>query len=107
MSEKLNTHRDDNAIAKRFATNESARVEFYGKKDIIFCRMNNLSKTGAFFEIVNSTARPKMGDLVRLNIHLRQVGRSHVVNGEIIWVKGYGFGVAFIKQEEVFQRFLR
>lgn len=106
MSEKF-TATADSAIAKRYATNETARIEFYGKKDMLFCRMNNLSSTGAFFEIINSTLKPKPGDLVRVNIHLRQINKSHVVNGEIIWVKGFGVGVAFVKQEEIFKRFLK
>ena len=106
MDEKTNTNSNNTAdlIAKRFATQEPARMEIYGKKEILFCRMNNLSATGAFFEILNATYTPKVGDLVRITINLKKVNASHLINGEIIWSKGYGVGITFIKQKELFNK---
>ncbi len=91
-------------IAKRFPTQEPARIEVYGRKGSLFCRMSNLSSTGAFFEIVNSPTMPRVGDLIQVTISLKQLGKSHVLNGEVIWSKGSGLGMSFIKQKELLQK---
>ena len=46
-------------VAKRHQTKETAIMEVYGQTEKIFCRMNNLSTSGAFFEIVNAKYTPK------------------------------------------------
>lgn len=96
MNEKTTT---SNRVAKRYQTQEPARLEVLSKKEFIYCRMRNLSSTGAFFEITNSSYSPKKGDIVRITINLKQVNASHIINGEVIWSKGYGVGVSFIKQK--------
>lgn len=93
MDTKLNSK----ITAKRFTTREPARIEIVGKRTILFCRMNNLSATGAFFEILNSTYTPRPGDMVRVVINLKQVNKTHTVNGEVVWAKGLGLGVEFMK----------
>ncbi|MEQ1721671.1 MAG: PilZ domain-containing protein [Pseudobdellovibrio sp.] len=90
--------------SKRYFTKEPARIDVYGKKEVLFCRMNNLSSTGAFFELLNPTYIPRIGDLVRMTINLKQVNKTHVVNGEVVWFKGSGLGVSFIKQKELFTK---
>lgn len=85
--------------AKRHQTKESARLEVYGKKEILFCRMSNLSSTGAFFEIVNANYTPKAHDLVNVTINLNQINKSYTVHGEVVWSKGLNLGVMFIKQK--------
>lgn len=85
--------------AKRFPTREPARLEIIGKKTILFCRMNNLSATGAFFEILNSNYTPRPGEVVRVVINLKQVNKTHTINGQIVWAKGLGIGIQFIKQQ--------
>lgn len=97
MDAKLNSQ----FIAKRFLTREPARIEVIGKKMILFCRMNNLSTTGAFFEILNSNYTPKIGDVVRVVINLKQVNKTHTLNGQVVWAKGLGLGVEFIKHKQL------
>lgn len=84
-------------VAKRYQTREPARVEIVIKKAVLFCRMNNLSKTGAFFEIINSHFTPRVGEIIRVTVNLKQVKKVHTIKGEVVWAKGLGFGVAFIK----------
>ena len=93
MNNKIHTSRS----AVRYQTNEPARIEVLGKHETIFCRMSNLSSTGAFFEIISSNFIPKKGDPIRITITLKQLNTSHVIKGEIIWKKGAGMGVMFIK----------
>ncbi len=59
--------------------------------------MNNLSATGAFFEILNSNYTPRRGETVRVVINLKLVNKTHTLSGEIVWAKGLGLGVQFIK----------
>lgn len=61
--------------------------------------MNNLSATGAFFEILNSNYTPRPGEVVRVVINLKQVNKTHTINGQIVWAKGLGIGIHFIKHK--------
>lgn len=94
----------DLASAKRHITNEPAIVEVYGRTGKIFCRMNNLSTSGAFFEITNSYHTPRQGDVVRVTINLKQLNKTHTVHGQIIWCRGLGLGVAFIKNKDLYKK---
>ncbi len=104
MDTKLSTQKKS---AKRFYTREPARIEIIGKKTVLFCRMNNLSTTGAFFEILNSNYTPRAGEVVRVLVNLKQVNKSHVMSGEIVWSKGLGLGVRFIKQVSPYSKMSR
>lgn len=95
---------NNSEVAKRHATNETAFVEVHGRTGKILCRMNNLSKTGAFFEIVNSHFTPKQGDLVRVTINLKQLNKTHTMHGQIIWNRGLGLGIAFLKSKDVLKK---
>jgi hypothetical protein len=91
-------------IAKRHTTNESAFVEVQGRNGKILCRMNNLSTTGAFFEILNSHFIPKQGDLVRVTINLKQLNKVHTLHGQIIWNRGLGIGISFLKSKDILKK---
>jgi hypothetical protein len=104
MGEKTLQH---DVSSKRYLTKESARFEFYGKKEVLFCRMNNLSSTGAFFELLNPVFIPRVGDLVRVTVNLKKLNKTHVVNGEVVWLKGLGLGLSFIKQKDLFDKLSR
>lgn len=93
MNEKINSQ----SIEKRYQTREPARVEIIRSKAVLFCRMNNLSKSGAFFEIINSHFTPRIGEAVRVTVNLKQIKKTHIINGEVVWAKGLGFGVVFAK----------
>lgn len=97
----------ESTSAKRHVTNEPAIVEVYGRTGKIFCRMNNLSTSGAFFEITNSYHTPRQGDVVRVTINLKQLGKTHTLHGQIIWCRGLGLGVAFIKNKDLYKKIAR
>lgn len=88
-------------IARRFVTQELAHIEIYGKNGRILTKMGNLSATGAFFEVLSPNFSVKKGDIARVTINLRSLNRIHVVDCEIIWAKGLGVGVQFLKREEL------
>lgn len=94
----------ESQIAQRYLTHEPARVEIYGKKEALLCRMSNLSATGAFFEILSSSYLPQVGDLICVTINLKDINRIHVFNGEVIWRKDHGMGVSFVKQKELIRK---
>lgn len=87
--------------SKRYLTKESAQIEVYGRRGKIFCRLGNLSSSGAFLEVVSSRVMPRQGDLVRITIQLRQLNKIHVLDAEVVWCKGTGIGMYFIKRDEV------
>jgi hypothetical protein len=66
--------------------------------------MNNLSTTGAFFEIVNSHFTPKQCDLVRVTINLKQLNKVHTLHGQIIWNRGLQLGISFLKSKDVLKK---
>ena len=112
-NKESNSNQNDDAAdlglpsAKRHVTNEPAIVEVYGRTGKIFCRMNNLSTSGAFFEITNSYHTPRQGDVVRVTINLKQLGKTHTLHGQIIWCRGLGLGVAFIKSKALYKKIVK
>ncbi len=96
----------DNSTAtqRRFLTKEHAQIEIYGRMGKVFCRVANLSVTGAFLEIINAKYVPKPGELIRMTVLLRQVNKTHTLDAEIIWSKGLGLGISFIKKEQLFEK---
>jgi len=89
------------AAAKRHSTNEIATVEISGRSLKIQCRLSNISQTGAFLEIVNATMTPRQNDIVRITINLRQINKVHVILGQVVWSRGLGMGVAFLKNKDI------
>lgn len=91
-------------VSQRYYTKEMAQIEVYGRMGKVFCKMSNLSQSGAFLEIINSTYMPRSGDLVRITILLRQINKTHIVDAEIIWSRGLGLGLSFLKKTDLVER---
>lgn len=89
------------SVARRFVTQELAHIEIYGKNGRILTKMGNLSASGAFFEVLSPNFSVKKGDIARVTINLRSLNRVHVVDCEVVWAKGLGVGVTFLKREEL------
>lgn len=104
MNQNHQSPANSKEVATRHQTNEAAIVEVHGRAGKILCRMNNLSKTGAFFEIVNSHFTPRQGDLVRVTINLKQLNKTHTLHGQIVWNRGLGLGIAFLKSKDVLKK---
>lgn len=90
--------------AQRFQTQEPARVEVYGKTDAFLCKLSNLSTSGALLEVLSSTYTPQVGDLICVTVSLRNLNKTHVLNGEVIWCKDQNMGVAFINHKTLLQK---
>jgi len=84
--------------AQRYNTKETAQIEVYGRNGKVFCKLGNLSESGAFLEIVNSNYVPRSGDLIRITVLLRQLNKTHVVDAESVWARGLGLGICFLKR---------
>lgn len=90
--------------AQRYNTKETANIEVYGRTGKVFCKLGNLSESGAFLEIVNSNYFPRSGDLIRITVMLRQLNKTHVVDAEIIWARGLGLGICFLKKSKLLEK---
>lgn len=88
-------------VARRYVTQELAHIEIYGKSGRLLTKMGNLSASGAFFEVLSPNFSVKKGDIARVTINLRSLNRIHVVDCEVVWAKGLGVGVQFLKREEL------
>jgi PilZ domain len=94
-------------IAQRFETQEVAQIEVYGRSHSkIVARLKNISTTGAFFELAQSEYVPKQGDIVCVTVHLDSLNRSRIVNAEVVWNRGLGFGAQFLLKDELVSRLL-
>ncbi len=87
--------------AKRHSTKEFATIEIQGRTLKIQCRLSNVSQTGAFLEVINSGITPKQGDLVRITVNLRQISKTHILIGQVVWSRGLGLGVTFLKNKDL------
>jgi len=93
--------------ARRFTTLETVHVEVYGRMGTLVARMKNLSSTGAFFELSNGEYIPQQGDFLHITVNLNTVGKSHAFDAEVIWSRALGFGVHFIKKEQLLDKMLQ
>lgn len=94
--------------AKRFATRELASVEVYGRKsDTRFATVKDLSETGACLEWKETVANLiDIGDLVRVTVHLKTIGRRRSVSAQVIWSNGQKSGLQFLNEQELLNRML-
>jgi hypothetical protein len=97
-----NNNSSQNIVAKRHQTKEMAVLEIHGRTLKIQCRLSNLSITGAFLELTSFNYLPRQGDLVRMTVNLRQVNKTYKLNGQVVWSRGLGLGVSFLKDKELF-----
>lgn len=95
------------ARAERFVTSETAQIEVYGRMGHLVGSLKNLSKTGAFFELLKGDYIPLSGDVLHLTIHLRSVRRTHSVDAEVVWQKGVSFGVHFVNKDQVLEKIMQ
>ncbi len=96
----------DSDPKKRFATLEIIALEVYGQMGEHVAKMKNLSKSGAFLEVVKGPFAPEKGDLIRMKITLSSIQKTHQVDAEVIWTQEKKFGVSFVKKEELVEKML-
>jgi Tfp pilus assembly protein PilZ len=102
----LNARAVAQRVHRRFNTDESAQIEFYGRNDRYVSRVCNLSKGGAFLELFESAA-VRVGDMVRMTMELKDVHRVYTVPARVVWTNRYqdrtatGVGVEFVGAPDV------
>lgn len=90
--------------AQRYATREKAAIQFYGKDGALIADLKNISTTGACIEWKEADIAMQEGDLIRMTIILKAIGKKHNVSAEVVWVEGKVSGVNFIKTKEVLEK---
>lgn len=97
---------------KRFKTNQPLKIESYSTGEQIDSSMFNLSVGGAYFE-TDKKPTAAIGDLVKMQVNLNDVEKSHMMNARIVWTTrkgsysgGYGIGVKFVRNEEIYKQLL-
>lgn len=94
--------------AQRFVTKELATIEVYGRNSGTYvANVKDLSETGACLEWKESiTGQIGVGDLIKITVHLKTIGRKRTLSGEIIWSNGQKSGLHFLNQEQLLDRML-
>lgn len=93
-------------IHRRFATDQDAEVEIFGRNESLASRVYNLSKGGAYVEFMTLAAL-RVGDMVRLKLELKDLNRTYSMPAKIVWTShsnlggGTGIGVEFIGPGDV------
>lgn len=94
-------------LPKRFSTLEFATIEIYGRMGKLQGTMKNLSKSGCFVELTKGAYVPKEGDLIHLTFALTSINKIRSVSGQVIWNRGVGFGIMFIRKMDVSKKILK
>lgn len=98
------TVQEQKRSAQRYRTKELAYLEVYGHAGKVFCKLENLSLSGASLSIVSSEYMPTVGDISKITVHLRTIKKTHIKPVEIIWSKNMNLGIRFLGREEVQKR---
>lgn len=100
-------------IFRRYNTVQKVTYEYYGKPGSGEMTLFNLSRGGAYMECEVKSERVEVGDLLRMDIELDQIDRTHRMHAKVVWTTpkgpvkgGYGIGVAFMKPDEVYRHLL-
>ncbi len=99
-------------IFRRFITNQMAHVEVFPTGDVLDSRIFNLSRGGAYLEVANEVSLKK-GDIIKVDVKLRQINKRHGFHAKVIWTsekaiwnKGKAVGIEFLKSESVYAEML-
>ncbi|MDZ4676029.1 MAG: PilZ domain-containing protein [Oligoflexia bacterium] len=96
---------------KRFSTDQMVDLERMLTGEVMKGFLFNLSQGGAFINIERGVIVP--GDILKMNVKLDKLDKSHLVFAKVIWVLQQGFGLnkpgaglKFMKAEEVYSSLL-
>jgi len=98
-------------VHPRFMTDLEVPVVSDLKSVKLISRVKNLSVSGAYFEVNETTATLAKGDLVRLTIGFPQ-SKSYELDAKVVWSKlmpeaqAIGYGCAFLNKEQVYDQLL-
>ncbi len=95
----MNSPQEPNISAKRYRTQEFVHVEICGRQNRIFCKLENLSKTGSSLKIISAKIIPRPKDIIKITVALKSVNKTHVIYAEIVWINGLNLGASFMDQD--------
>lgn len=95
------------SAARRFYTLETAHIEIYGRMGTLVAKMKNISTSGAFLELTSGEYIPQEGDFVHVSINLSSVGKMRSFNGQVVWSRGLGFGIQFVRKEQLLEMMMQ
>ena len=93
-------------IARRFTTNEIATIEVFGRMETMHGTMKNLSVSGCFLELTKGEYVPQEGDCVRIVLPLKSINKTRNIFAQVVWKSGLGFGLSFIKKDDISKKML-
>jgi hypothetical protein len=100
-------------IHRRFYTVEKAKIETFTTGESFDGSLLNVSRGGAYCETA-ANPRLSLGDLVRLNVDLYELGREYVFYAKVVWTTrrgistgGPGIGLQFIKSSDVYTNLMK
>ncbi|OYZ17899.1 MAG: hypothetical protein B7Y39_14420 [Bdellovibrio sp. 28-41-41] len=93
-------------VARRFTTNEMATIEVFGRMETMKGTMKNLSTSGCFLELTKGDYVPQEGDCLRIILPLKSLNKTRNLFGQVVWKKGVGFGITFIKKDDISKNFI-
>lgn len=97
----INSTQEPNVTAKRYPTQEFVHVEICGRQNKIFCKLENLSKTGSALKILSAKIIPRPKDIIKIVVDLKSVNKTHIKYAEIVWINGLKLGVSFMDQDVI------
>lgn len=97
---------------KRFPTQQTATMETFMSGETLPSQIYNLSMGGAYCELFGR-CNVSVGDLVKLKVHLEDLGRQHVMNAKVVWMTrngpctgGQGVGMKFVKYDDIYRQLM-
>ena len=92
---------------RRFDTKQKALLESYNKDYAAYTTVFNISKGGAYIQ--GDLADMSKGDLLRVNLNLEQVKKSHSMSAQVVWTSGEvgskdrAAGIQFVSKEKLYR----
>lgn len=79
-------------------------IEVYGRMGKLTAKMKNLSLTGAYLQLMEGGYVPSKGDVIHAVVQLRTLRRTRSFDAEVVWMSGLGFGINFLRKQDVVDR---
>ncbi|MFK8138662.1 MAG: PilZ domain-containing protein [Bdellovibrionales bacterium] len=98
-------------IYPRFEADVKAKVQIYPQGDKINLAIVDLSKGGLRLKSDENLAGFEVGTLVKVDLLLSDLRKSHEFYGKVVWIRSVGsvgaeYGVQFVSSEKVFKSLL-
>jgi Tfp pilus assembly protein PilZ len=97
----------------RYPTSQKSSIEILSNQRVHWGSVSNISRGGAFFESTHQVDVIER-ELIRLNMNLNEISKTHVINTEVAWIapwdpeaKNMGLGLKFIDSKDITELFYK